>query len=223
MKIYKISNKILDVFPQIVTYNKKLCNYPSYFEIPNFGKIEVNNESLDTIYELKGKMITDLISPAMYSASSLIISDKFKRLISSLKGFEYQFIPIKITKKNESIGNYFLFHFVKSSLFFDQIVDWDKSIFKIQKRTADENIAESVNLINFEQYEKFDFEGNYMNGFEFNPDFKIKDIPEYGLFSFNYRFFPVGVFCTEKVKVMIEDERLTGIEFEEVINDDFRF
>jgi hypothetical protein len=175
------------------------------------------DKDIEFVLKLESKSAkTDLISSVHFGGMCLVVSARFKSIIEETIVKYYQFIPLKLSFRGKLIEDYFLFHFVKDANFFSKLIDWNESIFKIEKLINGQIECELTHFNDWDEMIKYDFYGNIENLRLLRPKFKFKMCPETSIFNFNHYLFPSGFFCTEPFKELAETSNLSGIRFEEI-------
>lgn len=166
--------------------------------------------NLDGISIYKSSKLTDVISCPLGPGNDLIISDRFYNMLKSFKKSPIQFFDCFIYHK-ESRLKYKWVHFIYD---FEKSVDYKKSRFFHQ----DESLSNEIKKISF--YNDFvDFYEN-KDKFGFIRAQKIK-LNTGGLDFFVIGRYNQNTYISAKLREAILNERITGIEINEV--DDIEF
>lgn len=159
---------------------------------------------------------TDLIKAGGvgFSFGSMLISSKLKNILTQFNCFGIQFFETYLIKDNTKIQNYWQTHISEISyknIDFSNtkilLKDRDKNRKPIEKYLDKTNEEDFINMVKFIEYPKMIFLKNL--------SFK-KDIDFDYFFIRHYEGIGYGI-VSEKLKKAIEKEKITGINFKEII------
>lgn len=176
----------------------------------------INNDEFPSFFPdlrfklANGAKLCDLMSQATISANGLVVSDKFKLILESLNTIPFKVYPFKL-EANGVIYNYNWIHYVWNSSI--DYVDFQNTEFNVTKFGE---IIEPVSILSYSEL----IEKQTKLGFVkmiYSRCISLKYL-DFDLFT-----VPIngGFIISEKVKNMIEQSSLTGIDIK--INDRIKF
>ena len=176
------------------------------FSSPNIQKFELE----------KNAQLTDsLYCFGLSSYNNFLLSPKFKNLLNRYHLMGHQFIKSIVYGRKNTTYNYYFFH--TSDMHLPELVDYQKSTF-YSTEWLNNNTRKPITLQNFEEYKylmSLDKEakmGYHLEQIALSESFD----PELDLFN----LFPLDFDCyiSERLKNAIEEENITGVEFEIAAN-----
>lgn len=217
-----LNEKIMGKLPQVneVVHNCHTSETPNFIDKFPFEKIEINPILSNSVLYAKARP-TDLIhiSGIGFSHGSMLISNKFKNLLEQFNCFGVQFFPTYIIHKEKKIENYWQTHIYDIPYNFIDfkntgllLKDRDENRKPIQSYLEKLNKKEFLDMVESIKYPKMLFMKN------------VSFVEEMNLDYFFLRYFEganLGI-VTERLKIEIEKQKITGIEFKPVeisIND----
>lgn len=226
MKYFKLNfssetNIIGSSFPQICKM-KKGYNFDaenSIYKLSQLSQKDFDTFLPDLEYFVVGKQtkMTDLMSCAMLSNFSMIISPKFKEVLENFKLPNSAFYEIRIEYGLSKFENYFLFHFFELET--EEIV-FEKSEFEIIELFSKKHIGRIVNqtkakylILKEELFDRYENGETYKKIIPVN--IKLLKKPEYDLFRLN-TLFDGSIFISEQLHNELIKHNITGVEFQEV-------
>lgn len=226
MKYFKLNyssdaNIIGSSFPQICKM-KKGYNFDGENSIYKLSQLSLHYidsfvPDLDYFIMEKKTNMTDIISCAMLSNFSMIISPKFKKVLENFKLPNSVFYEIRIKHGLSKFENYFIFHFFELKT--EEIV-FEKSEFEIIELFSKKHFDRIVNQSKSKYLEiKEKLFDKYENGDTYKKivPIKIKLLkkPEYDLFRLN-PMFDGSIFISQQLHKELLKNGIIGGEFHEV-------
>lgn len=193
-------------------HNCHIWDEPRFIDRFAFKKIEINPILSYPILHQSAKL-TDLIKAQGIGLTpvSIIISNKFKRLLEKFNLFGVQFFPTFVIQNNKKISGYWQSHIYDIPYNF---IDFDKT------NIMSQNIEKMI--INFKEILPISTSTELVKAIEKmqypsavyidNPSFTSSMILDY----FCLRYFDNGGYygtISQKLKLEIENQGITGIEF----------
>lgn len=139
-----------------------------------------------------------------------IVSDKLKQLIMETKPFGMEFIPQNIIKDNQEIGGYWL----TNNYDFDfQVLDFEKTEICIMKSVWD--IDYTVKVKNKEEFLMLIENISFPKRIKIFTPFFIEDYFR-DFFALRHVYSGFSFFCSERFRIRLESENITGIRYMEL-------
>ncbi|WP_298248304.1 hypothetical protein [uncultured Christiangramia sp.] len=218
MKYFEIRNSLnvkeIGKYPQVETAknNCHIWDDPKFIERFEFDRIDSEVITSNAILHKRAK-ITDLVSAYIIGFSlKLLMSSKLKNILEQHSNSKFQFFRAPIIYKNEYYENYWIMH---SHTFSFNYIDFEKSNFVLRKRKlGGGTFLENIEIRTIDEFKKV-----------LNCDLKSKRIKFFcnnvilkstiGEDFFSLRHVSGGFkhFVSEKLKVEIDKQNCTGIEF----------
>ena len=215
MDIYKFSHsKNLKVigrkYPQIITYESGY-DYTAQYSISylnNKGGWKQKGLKPPVFILSKSAKKTDLLSATGLTLYSFIWSIKFYEFINSFRLPPHITFPLNIQFKGKYLSNYILFHLCQTS---EELIDFSKSKFCVAERIDKQFDIEIKSLHDYDEKKN-----NYESKSIFDPKIyaeklEIRENTNFDLFGIGRLFS--GIYVNEDLKLAIEKEGLTGIDF----------
>jgi hypothetical protein len=189
-------------------YENRLSLY--YFAHQKGRKINFMPD-LSAIKILERTKLTDLISCSLGPGNDLVVSTKFKDLIQKYNCSKYQLFQATLNKKKETF-QYWWIHYMYT---LEKTVDYEASTFF----HADEGLSEKANSIkSYKEYKDFyDKEDTFGLIRATKTVLKHKPLDFFIIGQFNQTHY-----VSESLKQKIIDVGITGIEFKEATDIQFR-
>ena len=208
-----LNQKVVGNIPQVkeVIHNCHVWDDPKFIERFPFKKIEKDPILSNAILYVKAKQ-TDLIEVGSvgFSLGSMVISNKFKKLLEQFNCFGLQFFSTHIIHKNKKVNDYWQTHIYDIPYDF---IDFQNTDFLLKDRDENnkpfQNYLERMDKKGFldmavsMKYPKMLFLKNVSFNNEMNIDY---------FFLRNFEGNGYGI-ISEKLKKEIEKQELEGMEF----------
>ncbi|MDY0986682.1 hypothetical protein SOM12_04590 [Flavobacterium sp. CFBP9031] len=216
MKFYSIksslNSKVLGHYPQVkdIKYNCDVWDEPKFIEHTHFAKINFVPITANAILHDKAK-ITDLINVSgMGFTNKLLVSNKLKGIFEHYRKTGLQFYESNLIHKNHEVDNYWVLNFFESGMHF---INFNSSQIYLTENTFDK--VRELDIKNFNEYlnmkEIIDEEG-YPKGIFIEKFTLVNNVDEDFFFLTNVQG-GVSYIVSEKLKINLEEENCTGIEF----------
>ena len=185
-------------------YDNEYENQYSLYRFAHQKGIEINYvPDLTAIKIFERTKVTDVISCGLGPGNDLVISPKFKSIITEFSSSKYQLFEATVNKKKEKF-QYWWVHYIYD---LEKFVDFKSSTFFHVKAELKEK-ADKIK--NYQDYRKFYDEEDKL-GFIKTTNTVLKHAP--------LDFFMVGQFnqthyISQALKDRLVSENITGIEFE---------
>lgn len=215
MKYYAIENsmntKIVGKIPQTKDILSNChVDEPRFIDNMIYQKIE-EVPILPTALLFPKAKITDFIfSFVGFNFGSMLISDKFKKILERFNLFELQFFPTYFYYYNCKIDGYWQTHISKQGF---ELLDFEKINFVFKKRIDEKVVYEDIDFINsLESFLKCKDEKILPTELYFLNLILKKD-------EFDYFFIPHYIngngygIVSENLKNELENQGVTGVEF----------
>ena len=170
---------------------------------------------IGTLILQKGSAVTDFISAAIIS-TGFVCSDKARNIIEEHKMGKTKFYELGIKHKETYYSNYQLMHSVNN--YVDR-VDFDKSVFHIQRLENNQKIGKIQSIANLEEFielskklSKNTTYGDWQYVVPMTIRFKDNFQPEHDIFfiwGLTYK-----TYVSEKLRAAFEKNKVTGIMFD---------
>lgn len=221
LKFYKIDFSILNIgrdYPQIQQVSNTARNQLRLIEDNAFSSIN-GDIIVDYFIIERGVKLTDLISVSSLSPSQgILISKRMKELFQQYNLGVHCFIPVLLKKRGSEqiVETYFLFIIEKKGY---QHLDFAKYQFYYSNDKDNK-----FNIFSYQEYEQALYSKalnvflnchNFKNdGFVYVKNTFPKDV---GVIYWGDSICWNKIYVSETVKLMIENHKLSGIEFEEEV------
>ena len=210
---YSLNEDIVGEIPQIkeVIHSCHIEDEPHFIDKFPFEKIEINPILSNVVLNTKSNRTDAIkINSIGFSFGSLVISDRFKKILEQFNCYCVQFFPTYILHENEECMSYWQTHIYKIPYEYIDFKNTDilikerdtngKSIQKYLNRTSKE---EFLQMTKFIKYPKMIYLKNISFSNQMNLDFfylRYTEGNNYGIVS-------------ERLKIELEKQGITGIEF----------
>lgn len=208
-----MNTKIVGKIPQTkeVIHNCHVWDEPRFIDRMFYRKIEGTPILSNAVLFPKTKLTDFIATPGMgFRHGSMLISDKFKKVLEKFNLFGLQFFKTFLIYNNEKIQNYWQTHI--SNLAYEYI-DFDKTIFLLKEYSLDGNVdIQELQIANLNDFlimtqtlepPKMLF----IKSFNFNKKMNLD------YFALRYTEDCHYGIVSEKLKEEIERQNITGIEF----------
>jgi hypothetical protein len=200
----RTDKEVGSVFPQVSCLSQMDAHRLSSDEFPSFTPT--------LIFELvKKAKVTDVLSQAAISAVGFIINHKFKEITESLNQKNLKTYPATVEAKNKR-ENYFWLHI--KSLDISDVIDYDSSTFFYTKYELKQD---NIKINSYNHYKSLSKENGIMWGVGMDK-IKLSDKFNQSLELFHLSPFDRTVYMSERIRDMILDKNITGIEVNEALN-----
>ena len=218
MKLYKLDHsydlKEVGRYPQ--------C--PDMKEVGDLHKILSNENQLfqginrppepQLIYKAKP---TSLLSFIAVSGVAMAINDDFYDVLQNFTIQSYESVRTKVWQNDIALNNYRIFKIFDS--IFEDYIDFSQSIFHTKEQMkvyTEEVVDKNLRFKNKEEYSHFKNEMSKSKIYIFSNKLVLKRTEICcDLFRFKSRML-TGYFVSEKLKIAMEQEGLTGISFKDI-------
>lgn len=170
---------------------------------------------IGTLILQKGSAVTDFISSAMISIG-FVCSDKARHIIEEHKIGKTNFYGLTVKHKETYYSNYCLMHCINNYV---DMVDFDKSIFHIQKLENNQKIGKVQSIKNLEEYialsDKLRQNTTYGDWWHLEPIticFKDNYQPEHDIF--HIWGIKHWTYISERLKEAFETNDVSGVMFD---------
>jgi hypothetical protein len=206
---YSIDNRtdkeVGSVFPQLDCHTQIDAHRLNSYKFPLFNPI--------LVYELvKKAKLTDVLSEGAISAVGFITNQKLKEVTDSLNQQNLKTYPVTIKFRKEEIGNYFWLHI--KSLDISDLIDYDASIFYYTKF---EFKQDNIKIKSYDHYKTLLKENGKMWGVGMD-DIKLSKKFDQSIELFHLSPFDSTVYISKRIRDIILDKNITGIEINEAPN-----
>ncbi|MCD8439772.1 hypothetical protein [Tenacibaculum finnmarkense] len=223
MKYYRIKRdltnmKIVGTFPQIETaiYDCDPFEDENFIDNLGFKRIKIKPKLAIGKLHKKAKLTDFLSVVPMGFSNKLLVSTKLKDILISKNNTNVQVFNNPILVDNLTNTDYWLVNPVKLS---NNIIDFQKSDIFLKSGIFLDDKIKKLKIITLEEYIIEEKKIEEMGGFPFNLFFekiRIDDNTEESFFVLNNVYGGYGYYISEKLKNEIENQKLTGIQFEEL-------
>lgn len=211
---HSLNRKIVGKIPHTkeVLYNCDVWDEPRFIDRMFYRKIVGLPILANAVLFPKAKL-TDFINTynVIGFTGSMLISDKFKKAFEKFNLFGLQFFPTFIIQNNIKIEGYWQTHISEQGF---ALLDFPKIDFKYKKFINDKVIYEDIeNIITLEDFLKCKEENILPTELNFfNLKLKEDEIFDFFLIPHYINGNGYGI-VSEKFKLEIESQGITGIEF----------
>lgn len=148
--------------------------------------------------------LTDYVSTGALTGDFFVISDRLLTIFQGFKMDEYQHFPIEVGTPDGSVSyNIIYFPFPRTN----DIIDWRSSIFKRMLPNGE------VAIEFFENARSYNLAKNIH---ELQAEKLVIHAPKLALFDiFRLKWYKSGIYISERLKLAMEESRITGVRFEE--------
>ena len=176
-----------------------------------FKKIEIEPILTNVVLYSKAKQ-TDFINTNGHVGFGFgnLISDRFKLLLEKFNCFGFQFFETYIVQNNQKNDSYWQTNIHD---FPYDCVDFKNTTFLLKDRDVNRNvIKEVINFNSVDEFKLFTNEVRYPKMISFNDIFFNENM-DFDFFSLRYTEDGNNGIVSERLKIEIEKEGLTGMEF----------
>lgn len=154
--------------------------------------------------------IIDTYSVMGFGFGSMVISEKFKNLLTHFKIYSLQYFKTFLIHKNEKIENYWQTHISKIAY---ECLNFEKTIFVLKQYKEDGGVEiQEIMFRNLKEFLIYVQTLNYPKML-FIKSFYFVEHMNYDYFSLRYTEDCHNGIVSEKLKNEIEKQGITGIEF----------
>ena len=186
-------------------------------DIPTIQLIKAWNMYPDGLFTLdftlkKRAIITDVLSKIGGPVTDFLINEKFKSIISNCKIMKHQFFDASI-KTKKGVLSYSLLHLSQTDLV--NYIDYGNSLFSETEWTFEKCPLKLSSYEDFTLLQSKDKEGKFgvsIKKLVMNEHFD-RSIDMFFLYPFE-----VKVYVSERMKALIENNNITGLNFVEKIS-----
>lgn len=206
-----MNTKIVGKMPQVkeVVHNCHVWDEPRFIDRMFYQKIEGTPILSNAVLFPKTKLTDYIHTPGMGFSTSMLISDKFKKVFDQFNLFGLQFFPTYIIQNNTKIEGYWQTHICEQAF---KLLDFPKINFKYKKRIDEKVVYEDIENINtLEDFLKCKEEKILPTEIYFF-NLILKQDEMFDFFCMPHYINGHNI-VSERLKNEIEQQGITGIEF----------
>lgn len=208
-----LDKKIMGKIPQIkeFTHHCNIDEEPNHIDRYIFEKVNIK-PILSNVVLYSNSNKTDFINTYGHIGflSGFLISNKFKEILDKFNCYGFQFFETYIIHKNNKINNYWQ---ANKYEFPYEHIDFLKTSFIYKDRDLNRNtVSEKINFKSLEEFLLFASKIRYPKQLFFE-DFHFREDMNLDFFSLQYDESANKAIVSERLKIEIEKNNITGIEF----------